>query len=340
MPSTREMLRLLPFAAKTGIGSLPHTEVETALRISFGREIPYLPELPALNPGELMLPSALEGLPGLQGAGTIDLEAWRPKRDRFSFAIEDALSSKNLSAFEPTTRACFRPFLTEVQQRRPRMAKVQIAGPATARWFAKTSTGEPASEVPELDQQIFRLLLARSLALVNAVRLAGAHPIIFLDEPGLISLDPANARHGLVLQELKLMIHALQDAGAAVGIHCCGNTDWAVLLGLGLDILSFDARLSLDAILEEKAACRDFLGAGSTFNVGLIPTDPGETYSVPELVDAIEVSFRATLPRVEGLLGRMILSPACGLGARSIPDADRILAEVETAQRRLKTLAG
>ncbi|MBS1151424.1 MAG: hypothetical protein H6Q89_3122 [Myxococcaceae bacterium] len=339
MPSAQEVLRLLPFAPKTGIGSLPHAEVDAALRLSFTHELPFLPELPARSPTELMLPAALERLPGLGRDGTIDVEGWRKKRDPFGFEVEQALSSGELSGFEPAAHACLAPFLSQVHSRRLPLAKVQLAGPATARWYAKTSSGEPASEIAELDQQIFRLLLARTLALVSAVKRAGATPIVFLDEPGLIALDPANARHGLLLQELKLLIHSAQKAGGLVGIHCCGNTDWAALLGLGLDVLSFDARLSIDAVLEERAACQSFFASGATFALGLIPTDADEKYAVPELVDAIEVSLRATIPRVGGLLGRMILTPACGLGGRTVEDAERILAELAQAQLRLKALA-
>ncbi len=56
------------------------------------------------------------------------------------------------------------------------------------------------------------------------------------------------------MQELRLLVLALQREGALVGIHCCGNTDWAALLDVQPDLLSLDVRLSLDAMLEEKEA--------------------------------------------------------------------------------------
>ena len=227
MVAARQRLRLQPVASRTGIGSLPHTEVDAALRISFGHELPFLPQLPAVNPAESMLPAALEGLPGVGPEGTIDVDGWRRGRDPFGFAVEHAIATGELAPFEPLAQACFRPFLTELERRGLPFGKVQIAGPATARWYARTSSGEPASEIAELDQQVFRLLLAKSLALVAAVKRTHATPIVFLDEPGLIALDRQNARHGVVLQELELMIRSLQSAGALVGLHCCGNTDWA-----------------------------------------------------------------------------------------------------------------
>jgi methionine synthase II (cobalamin-independent) len=347
MSSVRPALKLLPACATTAIGSLPHTQSELALQMALQHDVPFLPQLPRADPAELMIPAALEGLPGMafdsDGVCTVDLQAWAAKRDRFTLEIETALATGQLNAFEPTAVACraFRPFLWEVENRKLPFAKVQLAGPATVRWVAKTSTGAPASDTPELDQQIFRLLLARALSLVKAVRRAAATPIIFLDEPGLYALDPRDARHLVVLKELQVMIVALQREGALVGLHCCSNTRWADLLGLGLDILSIDARLSLDAVLEEPGAFWNFLSGGSTLSLGIVPTDIATAYKLDELVDSVEASLRATAPKgiaFEAVLSQMLLTPACGLGMRSVLDAERIIGEVRQAQRAIRSL--
>jgi hypothetical protein len=317
------------FAPKTGIGGLPHLTVDGALAISFAHEVPFAPQLAH----EPMLPAALEGLPGLGVDGTIEVDGWRKKRDPFGFAVEGALASGDLVAFEPARQACLRPFLRELEARKVPFAKVQLAGPATARWLTQTSGGSPASELAELDQQIFRLLLARSIALVAAVRRARATPILFLDEPGLAALDSSDPRHALVLQELQLLVRLAQKAGAIVGLHCCAQTEWAAVLSLGLDIVSIDARLSLDALLEEKAAYGKFLKAGGALALGVIPTEPDATYAVEELVDSLEVSLRAM-----ALNPPILLTPACGLSLRSVADAERIVAQVGEAQTRLRAL--
>jgi hypothetical protein len=315
--------------------------------MALAHDVPFLAQLPRADPAELMIPAALEGLPGLQfdsdGVCTVDLQQWQGHRERFTLQIEGALQSGELSSFEPSPASCrsFRPFLWEVEHRKLPFAKVQLAGPATVRWVTKTSLGSPASEMPELDQQIFRLLLARALAQVKAVRRAGATPIIFLDEPGLYALELGNVRHVLVLKELEMLAVALQREGALVGVHCCSNTRWGALLGLGLDLLSIDARLSLDAVLEESRAFWAFMASGSTLSLGIVPTDLATAYVLSELVDSVEASFRATAPRglsFEGLLSQMLLTPACGLGMRSVPDCERIVGEVRQAQRELRSL--
>ncbi len=345
--TARNALQLLPTCATTGIGSLPHTQAELALQMALQQDVPYLPQLPRENPAELMIPSALEGVAGLvfdaDGTCTVDLPAWQAKRDRITFALEEALASGHLEAWEPTVQACrsWRPFLFEVGARKLPFAKVQLAGPATVRWVAKTSTGAPAADVPELDQQIFRVVMAKALALAKALRRVGSTPIVFLDEPGLYAFDARSMKHKLVLQELKVLIVALKREGALVGLHCCSNTDWGAVLELGLDILSIDARLSLDAVLEHEAAWLRFVGGGATVALGIVPTDLASSYAVPELCDSVEASLRATTPKsiaFEALLSRMLLTPACGLGLRSVMDAERIIDQVREAQRRFHGL--
>lgn len=344
---SRKALQLLPPYATTGIGSLPHTQLELALQMALQQDLPFLPQLPAQQPSELMIPAALEGLPGLafdaDGSCTVQFDTWLAGRDQLALSLELALPSNADGTFEPSPQSsrAWRPFLFEVEQRKLPFAKVQLAGPATVRWVTRTTDGRPAHSIPELDQQIFRLILARALAMTRAVRRTGATPIFFLDEPGLYALDAQNLQHALVLKELQMLTVALQREGTLVGVHCCSNTHWPRLLDLGFDIVSIDARLSLDALLEDRDAWLRFVGSGATLALGIIPTDLSSTYRVSELCDSVEASLRATTPSLpfEALLSRMLLTPACGLGLRTVLDAERIFAEVHEARRHFRSLS-
>jgi methionine synthase II (cobalamin-independent) len=343
-PIIRRAVQLLPACASTGIGSMPHTQVELGLQAALAMDIPFLPQMPMHHPSEYMIPSALEGLPGLSydedGMCTVDLAKWEAGRAAFEAQLEAALSSGDYDAFEPTPEACraWRPFLWEVENRKLRLAKAQIAGPFTVLSVARTSDGRATLEVPGLDQAMYRLVMARSLAMVKSLRRTGTTPLFFLDEPGLYAFQRSQPRHLLVLQELKLLTLALQREGALVGIHCCGNTDWGALLDVQPDLLSLDVRLSLDAMLEETEALSRFLAAGATLSLGVIPTDLTSSYDVGELTDSVEASLKAALPKGQSftqVLAHLMLTPACGLAMRSVQDAERILGELRTAQRRL-----
>lgn len=198
-----------------------------------------------------------------------------------------------------------------------KVAKSQLVGPATASRFGKT--------------HIVEHLAAKAAAIARELVAANVTPMIFLDEPGLGAGEIPRA-------ELELVRRAASDAGAIVGLHCCAQAPWAAVLGLGFDVISFDARLSLDAVLEDRSAWFDFLERGGRVCLGIIPTNPGARYSVDELCDSVEASLRATTPGFEQVLSRMLLSPACGLGLHSVQDAVRISAEVKAAQARLRAL--
>ncbi|HEX8434540.1 hypothetical protein [Archangium sp.] len=342
----RRAVQLLPTCATTGIGSLPHTQLEMGLQAALALDIPFLPQLPVGRPSEFMIPQALDGLPGLrfdeEGMCTVDMEAWEAGRADFQARLEKALSSGALEAFEPSLEGCraWRPFLWEVENRKLAFAKAQLAGPFTVRSVARTTDGRATLDVPGLDESIFRLVLARTLAMVKALRRAGTTPLFFLDEPGLFAFERANPRHLLAMQELRLLVVALQREGALVGVHCCGNTNWTSLLDAGLDVLSLDVRLSLDAVLEESGAFARFLDSGATLSLGIIPTDLASSYDVGELVDAVEVSLKAALPPGHSFPrvgSQVLLTPACGLAMRSVVDAERVLEQLKVAQRGLRT---
>jgi methionine synthase II (cobalamin-independent) len=340
----RRAVQLLPPCASTGIGSLPHTQVELGLQAALAMDLPFLPQLPQRHPSEYMIPAALEGLPGLSfdedGMCTVDLAQWEAGGAAFEARLEEALSSGHLEAFEPTLEGCraWRPFLWEVENRKLALTKAQIAGPFTVLTMARTSQGLSTLEMPGLDKAMYRLVMARALAMVKALRRTGTTPVFFLDEPGLYAFQRNQPRHLLALQELKLLVLALQREGALVGIHCCGNTDWGALLGVQPDVLSLDVRLSLDAMLEETEALARYLASGATLSLGIIPTDLASTYDVAELADSVEASLRAALPKgwsFTRVLSHVLLTPACGLAMRSVQDAERILGELRAAQRRL-----
>src|SRR5690606_39383720 len=106
--------------------------------------------------------------------------------------------------------------------------------------------------------------------------LQGVQVLFFLDEPRLSVFSSKRVQDQLRLQELKLIIQALQKEDVLVGIHCCSNTDWEAVLSLGPDVLSLDTELSLSHLLQVKEGVRDFLKAGGCLSLGLIPTSKGE----------------------------------------------------------------
>jgi Cobalamin-independent synthase, Catalytic domain len=331
---------MLPPLATSGIGSLPHTQLELALQQALLVDIPAAPQLPRRDAAEYMVPQALEGLHGLradaEGNAELDVGDWRRGAATLDARLDRALEhDEGVQRFLPSAAAwhALRPFLWEVEQRKLPFAKVQIAGPFTLRWVLRTTRGEPLAAIEEgkaVERQIFRLVLARSLALVRRLREAGTKPVIFIDEPGLYAFDRRDPQHLVSVQELRVVVLALRREGAVVGVHCCGNTEWAPLLALGWDVVSIDARLSLESVLATGAAFERFLAAGGILSLGIVPTD----VSAPSDVDAVLGEARARLSPTA--LSRSLLTPACGLAMRTVPDAERIFEELRRAQHELR----
>ncbi len=214
-----------PLPAKpltTGIGSLPHPNIDSALQFSFKTDIPFLPQIPIRNPWEYMIAQALEGVPGLQiekdGAVLLDLDVWLGRSRAFQEKLDSAFASKDpdaFSAFEPSNAASssWQPFLWELEEGKKQIAKIQLAGPVTSQWVLRLKDGSSAEKQPEIGDQIFRLVLARAIAMSRRLVQAGITPILFWDEPGLFAFQRQNPKHLLAVQQLKLVVQALQKEG-------------------------------------------------------------------------------------------------------------------------------
>jgi len=332
---------VIPALTTTGIGSLPYKDVGRALEQAFRLDVPYLPQLPMRDPREFMLSQALEGMPGIvcedNGAILIDEAAWRKGRARWDDALYEALAQDQLKAFLPTPDyvASWEPFIGRIrEQKRPR-AKVQIAGPMTLTWTLRTADGAiPAAGALE---HVSRTILARSLAMVDAVKATGAEPIIFIDEPGLYAFSRGQPGHIVMLQELRINVMALKKRGAKVGLHCCSDADWGSIIGLGADFVAIDVQLSLSSLLKAGEALVTWVAMGGRLALGVIPTTQRDesTHAVDLLeemhqqLSKLEQYFPTRASIFENILHRSLLTPACGLAFATEAQAASIIDELD-----------
>ncbi|MBI1861340.1 MAG: hypothetical protein HYR96_10530 [Deltaproteobacteria bacterium] len=331
----------------TGIGSLPHPYIDAAIQFSFAHSIPFLPQLPARNPQEFMVNQALELLPGLTpgAAGLVDLDVpmWEANRHSLEKTLAKAfdVSETSWSAFErfepsPSVWSCWTPFLWELSERRSPIAKIQIAGPMTCQWAIRMKDGSSADHNPVLGMQVYRLVLARAIAMCRRLRAVGAVPIIFLDEPGFYGFSSSNHRQRLALEELKLFIQTLKKEEALVGIHCCSNTEWSALLELPIDVLSIDVSLSLSFLLNEPTLLESFVLKGGRLALGVIPTgshplkirafEPRLLWQ--QMLETFEKTFPDRSTLVHRILTEALYTSACGLALHSVQDAEAILSHL------------
>jgi len=128
-----------------------------------------------------------------------------------------------------------------------------------------------------------------------------------------------------VIDMLRTVINYLREnADVLIGIHCCGNTDWSMLLEAGPDIINFDAFEYMDHFLLYEDDIVRFIEAGGAIAWGIVPTSG---FKGDESVDDLLLRLEKGLKRISQwgvdadlIAQRSILTPACGMGTMT-PDA-------------------
>jgi methionine synthase II (cobalamin-independent) len=126
------------------------------------------------------------------------------------------------------------------------------------------------------------------------------------------------------------------------GIHCCGNTDWPVLLETSADIINFDTYNYAESMSLYPAEVKKFLAKNGAIAWGIVPNDAealaGET--VASLKDRLEEAmapFTRNGIRFKQLIEQGLLTPSCTLTPLSEEAAARaleLLTELSMAVRK------
>jgi methionine synthase II (cobalamin-independent) len=166
--------------------------------------------------------------------------------------------------------------------------------------------------------------------------------ILFLDEPGLSGYGSAffSVDGPTITWRLNEAVEEFQAQGARVGVHCCGNTDWSLLLSTKADIINFDAWGFLERFSLYPEAVRDFLSRGGVLAWGIVPTSEltgRETVEV--LMEKLEAGFRDLMDKgiPEKILHeRCLLTPSCGMGLMSVEDAEKAMGLLVELSKRMR----
>jgi methionine synthase II (cobalamin-independent) len=218
--------------------------------------------------------------------------------------------------------------------------KGQISGPITFGLALTDLEGKSIFYDPTLRDVLIKHLSMKARWMEKRFNdlFPGIPTIIFFDEPSLASFGSAFS--GLNREDV---VHSLNECFDAVrglrGIHCCGNTDWSVLLSTKLDILSFDAYGYLETLALYPRELRTFLERGGILAWGIVPTSEAilkeDTQSlVKRLKEGVEILSKKGIDRA--LLQRAIITPSCGTASLSIPLAERVCQLTAEVSRRLR----
>ncbi len=320
-----------PPGAATGIGSLPGTDVDEALRVVFGElpDLPHLPELPARGAGADMIGRGAALLAELPVE--IQPSAWRltarPGRD-----LRRALDflERDLDALAAAAEGYAGPL------------KVQAVGPWTLAASVELPSGHRVvsdhGATRDLAESLTEGLRAHLAELAR--RVPSATIVIQLDEPSipdvLAARIPTPSGYGTVRAvEASVVEQALGDVlgvvpGGARVVHCCAaDVPLALLRGAGADALSVDASRSLD-----HDALGEAVQAGTSLWLGVVPgTDA--TIGPESAREPVDKLWRELGFADEQLAAGVVPTPACGLAGASPAYARRALQVVRETGRSL-----
>jgi methionine synthase II (cobalamin-independent) len=341
-----------PQCLATGIGSFPHKDVERTcdLILETIPEIPIWPQLPNANFREQMEAQYSEAFPNVVlddsnekmyfntgEESTAELEGFyesfmEENLDHFKISAE---FSRGIYAMEKRLKA-YRP--SSVQ-----FFKSQVTGPVT---FGLATVDENKRALYYND--IYRDVIIKGITmkarwLLDKFKVLGYKQICFVDEPilsGFGSSTYVSVQREDVVRDLKDVVEAVHADGALVGTHCCGNTEWPILIDAGVDIISFDAFEFGETIAYYSDRTKEFLENGGVLAWGIVPTSEK---IVEETADSLIARLKERMKHLaskginENLIWeKCLLTPSCGTGSLPVELSEKVFYTLAEVSRILR----
>ena len=268
---------------------------------------------------------------------TADLEKFYENylADNLDYFRIGPLFSRGLYEMERILREPGRP--------RPRCFKNQVTGPITVGLGRVDENKRSVYYNEMLRDVIVKGTEMKARWLLNRFKFLGCPQICFIDEPILSAFGSStyvSVQRPDVVQALNAVVEAVHREGGLAGVHCCGNTEWTILIDAGVDIISFDAFDYGETIAYYPDQVKDYLKKGGILAWGIVPTSMKIADETP---DALCLKLRKLVSDwtarglSESLLWESCLvTPSCGTG--SLPEAlsERVFATLCQVSLKLR----
>jgi len=328
----------------TAIGSLPHQDVERACEIvleSFP-QVPAWPQLPRLNLRENMYIQVSEGMPCLvlnEEKRNIYFQTKGDMTGQLEKFYENIIENKvDYFKIGEEYAAGFYSFMEHLRKNFSKEGGVgilalkgQLIGPIS---FGLTVTDENRKSILYHEQLVDAVVKTCGMkARWQIIIMKEVFPqiVIFIDEPYLSSFGSAfvSLAREEVVNYLNQVIDSIKLEGAIAGIHCCGNTDWSILMDTKVDIISFDAYNYLETISLYIEKLKEFLSQGRCLAWGIVPASSramGEEVNslIRRFEDGLGLLVSKGVSR-ERILENLLITPSCGTGTLPVEVAEKVV---------------
>lgn len=328
--------------ATTLIGSLPYDNAKQALdKILDGRvSCPAWPQLPALGYSESMYVQTGCYLPGIKidekgKKMTADMSAYDPTEIYTAILSEDLTYFAHPEKYHRGLYGFIRRDLSKFKA-----IKGQVTGPISEGLQIQDRSGRPVIYDDAYSEIVRKAVNMAAKWQSKELSKHNKNVIVSFDEPSLTLLGTPFAAVSAE-QAVEWINESMEGVECSKAIHCCGNTDWALVLRTNVDILSFDAYAYAHTIAMFPNEISEFLERGGTLSWGLIPStdDAVEIENAKSLVKIFKDNIAALVKKgvdEDLIVRRSMITPQCGLGGMEAKNADKaldMLSEVSKAMR-------
>jgi len=316
----------------TAIGSMPHTDPQQACSLvtRYLKDIPAWPQLPRRSSKESMYAQFSEGFPGITVTGdklyvdrSQDLTGPLTK-------LYEAYLANNVDKY-PVSReyaAGLHSFLG-LTNLSPLAVKGQVTGPVSLGLTITDNDQRSIIYDDTLADAAAKLLRLKAAWQEKELSKISRNTIIFVDEPYMTSFGSA-----FVSLSREKVISLLEEVFAGIkglkGVHCCGNTDWSVLLATSVNIISFDAYNYAQSLSLYPAEIKKLLDRKGAIAWGIVPNDEPSlaketTASLKDRLEEAMAPFTRKGVPFRQLILEGLLTPSCTLASLSIDAAAQAL---------------
>ena len=328
----------------TAIGTMPHTDPPAACAAIARhlKDIPHWPQLPRRSFRENMYAQYSHGFPGVVlGEDSIhvdtSLDLTGPLEEFYTAFLENDVDKYPVGA---DYAAGLHEFLA-LTDLSPMAVKGQVTGPITWGLTVTDNSRKPIIYDETLGDTVSKLLKLKATWQEKALRQLSEDTIIFIDEPSMSTFGSVSMNLSRE-QIINLLEEVLSGISGLSGIHCCGNTDWSILLDTSVDIISYDTYNYAESLSLYPEAVKKFIDRNGTIAWGIVPNDEESLAkeSAASLKDRLEEAmapFTRQDIRFRQLLAQALLTPSCGLASLSIEAAAmalELLADLSDKMRR------
>ncbi len=342
-----------PRCLATAIGSMPHTDPSEACDLILNTipEIPIWPQLPNISFRENMEIQYSEGFPCVvldEEKQRMYFETSRDITSDFEKFYENYMA-ENLDYFRISSE-----FSRGIYEMEKKLSEKSLPD---LKYFKSHVTGPLTIGLGRVDEnkraiyynEMFRDVIVKGTEmkarwLLNTFKFLGCTQICFIDEPilsGFGSSTYVSVHRPDVVQYLNDVIRAVHKEEAIAGIHCCGNTEWTILIDAGVDVISFDAYDYAETIAYYPDKVNAFLEKGGVLAWGVVPTSEKINQETPEsLVKKLEASmdYLAGKGIDKGMIQKQCLvTPSCGTGSRTVELSDKVFDQLYHVSQILRS---